>query len=107
MVAPAGSSSNVALLIEPRPRRTLERRAARGIAGVYGRYSSSCRPHHALEHVIRNAMLFLNGSANGAGGGGAAAAGPPAWQLQVTRERGARVISGQIGFYRVISAPLG
>ena len=52
-------------------------------------------------------MLFLNGSANGAGAGGAAAAGPPAWQLQVTLEPGARVISGQIGFSRVISAPLG
>jgi hypothetical protein len=48
-VAPPGSTSNVALLIEPR-----------------------CHP--CLEHVIRNAMMLLNGwAAKGSGG----------WQLQV------------------------
>ena len=68
-VAPRGSSDRVALLIEP-------------------------RAHYALEHVVRNAMLFLNGPrARGAKDARREAAPEtapemapetaPAWQLQI------------------------
>lgn len=55
-VAPLGTTRNVALLIEP-------------------------RPHYALEHVVRNAMLLLNGP--GGSSDGADGTDGAEWQLQI------------------------
>ena len=58
-VAPRGTTANVALLIEP-------------------------RAHYALEHVVRNAMLFLNGAGRAAAADNATDGGSaPEWQLQI------------------------